>query len=121
MSDNTRTVTLPPFTIIDDCGSPIAGESYTLQCSITGKNISTTYEWFGPPDENAMTNETVLEFSNSSIALLRFTSLQASHDGLYTCKATAMGGVDVVAEENVTVTVNGMLLQEIYNDFADSL
>ena len=40
--------------------------------------------------------------SNASLTLLEFSPLQASHAGVYTCKATVNG---VMAENNALVTV----------------
>lgn len=90
-------------------GSSIAGHSYTLRCSVDGISERINYEWSGPPNRQAVTNtSTRMVISNSSISLLWFTSLQASHNGLYTCIATVIGSQDVVIEENVAVNVNGM-------------
>lgn len=103
--------------IISIPGSFIAGLPYTLRCSVDGTSERVSYEWSGPSNGQTVTNtSTRMVISNSSISLLQFTSLQPSHDGLYTCKATVMGNADAVIAENITVTVNGMSVFKVINN-----
>ena len=95
---------------ITTIGSPTAGDSYTLKCSVSGTSGPASYQWFGPPNGDSITNSSSrIVFSNSSLTLLEFSPLQVSHAGVYTCRATVNG---VVVEHSASVTVNG----ENYND-----
>ena len=76
-----------PYTIvptvsaeISTSGAPIAGESYTLMCSVTGVqslNATTNFEWRKSDGRLVSSN-----------AVLVFSSLFSSHEGRYTCDAT---------------------------------
>lgn len=74
-------------------GTPTAGETYSLNCSLTGMILAdpATYQWF---DSNG------IQLSNTSCLWL--SPLLASHAGTYTCQATVRG---VVVENNKTVEV----------------
>ena len=90
---------------ITTIGSPTAGVSYTLKCSVSGTSDPASYQWFGPNGESITNSSSRMVFSNSSLTLLQFSPLQASHGGLYTCRAS-VGGVI-----NVTNTYKGVKVQ----------
>jgi hypothetical protein len=75
-------------------GTPTAGETYSLDCSINGtSDPAATYQWFD--GSGAL-------LANGS--QLQFSPLRASDTGIYTCQATL--GEEVVMERNATVNVN---------------
>ena len=79
--------------IIITVGIPTAGETYSLDCSVSGTfDPSTIYQWF---DGNGT------QLANGS--QLQFSPLRASDAGTYTCQAT-LEGVEV--EGNTTVNVS---------------
>jgi hypothetical protein len=73
-------------------GTPTAGETFSLDCSVSGIDDTATYQWFDS-DGTQLTNTSELQFS----------PLRASEGGVYTCQATVRG---VVVEETTTVNVN---------------
>ena len=87
---------------ITPSGSPTAGGTYTLECSVSGtSDPAMNFQWsLGPAgNRTLLTSGTSITInSNSSISQLQFTSLQASHGRHYTCQAT----VGCVAVEGTT-------------------
>jgi hypothetical protein len=73
-------------------GTPTAGETFSLDCSVSGIGDAVTYQWF---DSNGT------QLTNTS--QLQFSRLRASEGGVYTCRATVRG---VVVEETTTVNIN---------------
>ena len=75
-------------------GSPIAGESYSLECSAGGSTA--TFQWLmGPPDGRtpiANSAGVIAVISTSFTSHLQFKPIQQSHSGLYSCQATTDGG-----------------------------
>ena len=70
-------------------GSPIAGESYSLECSAGGSTA--TFQWLmGPRDgrTSIANGEAIAVVSTSSSSQLQFKPIQQSHSGLYSCEAT---------------------------------
>ena len=78
--------------MITPTGDPTAGQTYSLNCSLTGTTDRVTYQWLD-------SNGTQL----INMDQLQFSPLLASHAGNYTCRATVGS---VMVEETVTVTVN---------------
>lgn len=67
--------------IRDDGAIPVEGQSYTLNCSVSGIDIMTlSYEWIR---ENAMTSNKV-----NNNQLLSFRPLRLNDAGQYTCQVT---------------------------------
>ena len=108
-ADAPGTTTLPPpvsisvapITII---GTNTAGESYSLECSITvaGSTDQPTITWLDPMN-NQITSGVVE--TTGSISTLTFDPLAASHDGMtYTCRATLGSAMD---SASWTVSVQG--------------
>ena len=93
--------------VITSSGSPTAGQSYSLECSVSGTSDSTTFQWLEGPTDNK-TQLTIdgsrTVSSTSSVIQLQFSPLRASHGGPYTCRATVVG---VAVEGTATVVVNG--------------
>ena len=81
--------------MITPSGIPTAGETFFLNCSVSGTTDPVTYQWFEGPASSGteLTNVDQLEFS----------PLRVSHAGLYTCQATVGG---VVVEGSTTVTIS---------------
>jgi hypothetical protein len=77
---------------VTSTGTPTAGETFSLDCSVSGIDDPVTYQWF---DNNGT------QLTNTS--QLRFSPLRVSEGGDYTCRATVRG---VVVEETTTVNVN---------------
>ena len=101
--------------IITTSGSPIAGEIYTLECSVSGTSDPATFQWLeGPPDNRTQLTGDAIN-SNSSVSQLRFSTLMASHGGLYTCKATVGS---VVVERTVTLEVSRKYMYVLYSVMA---
>jgi hypothetical protein len=76
-------------------GTPTAGETYSLDCSINGtSDPAATYQWF---DGNGAL------LANSS--QLQFSPLRTSDAGIYTCQGT-LEDSEVMVEGNATVNVN---------------
>ena len=73
-------------------GTPTAGETFSLNCSLSGITDPVIYQWIN-------SNGTQL----TNVSQLEFSPLLASHGGLYTCQAT-LGGV--IVEGNATVEVS---------------
>ena len=88
-------------------GSPIAGESYTLECSAGG--AMTTFEWLGPPDgrTQVVNSSSIIIISDnySSTSQLQFSPLQQSHSGSYLCRA--LTDADTLSSEPVEINVTG--------------
>ena len=92
--------------IITPSGSPTAGQSYSLECSISGTSDSATFQWLDGPTDNRtqLTSDGSRTVdSTSSVSQLQFSPLRASHGGQYTCQATVVG---VTVEGTATVEIN---------------
>ena len=90
-------MTITPF------GSPTAGGTYTLECSVSGtSDPAMNFQWFLGPANNRTQFTGDNSRTISSNSQLQFTSLQTSHGGLYTCQAT-VGGVAVEGTTTVEV------------------
>ena len=77
--------------MITSTDNSTAGQTYFLDCSLTGATGPATYQWF---DSNG------IQLSNTS--QLQFSPLLASHAGTYTCRATVWS---IVVENSNTVEV----------------
>ena len=82
-------------------GILIAGQTFSLNCSVSGTTNPATYQWF---DNNGTQLATVNE--------LQFSLLRASDAGLYTCRV-AVGSV--MLESSTTVNVNRKYWYSISN------
>ena len=85
---------------------PIAGESYTLECSAGGSEG--IFQWLGPPDgrtpvDNNSSNVNIV--STATASQLQFRPLRQSDNGSYSCSAT-VGGLALTSEP-VVIRVNG--------------
>ena len=89
-------------------GSPIAGESYTLECS-TGASVG-TFQWLGPPDGRTpvVNSGSITTSSSSTTSRLQFRPVQQSNNGSYICSATVNGLI--IVSEPVVIVVNGIIL-----------
>ena len=99
------TITVTTNITITHSGSPTAGESYSLECSVRGTSDPVTFQWLeGPPDSRTplISDGSRTINSDSSLSQLQFSTLRASHGGIYTCQATVRG---VVVEGNTIVEV----------------
>ena len=84
-------------------GIPTAGQTYSLDCSVSGTSNPATYQWF---DSNGT------QLANTS--QLQFSPLRVSDAGVYTCRATVEGEV---LEGSVTVNINCKYLYTVsYNN-----
>ena len=91
-------------------GSPVAGESYTLECSAGG--VMAKFEWLGPSNGRTLivNSSSVIIRSNSSISQLQFRPLQQSHNGSYTCRAVT--NEDTLLSQPIEIQVKGKLLAQ---------
>ena len=78
--------------MITHSGTPTAGETFSLNCSLSGTTDPVTYQWIN-------SNGTQL----SNVSQLMFSPLLASHVGVYTCQATVGS---VVVEGSATVSIS---------------
>ena len=100
---------------ITPSGSPMAGETYSLECScsVNGTSDTPSYQWLvGPPDNRTLLNSdgpwTI--YSNSTSSMLQFTTLRATDGGEYTCQVSVGGAL---AE-----TTNTMEISRKYSNHA---
>ena len=99
---------LLPGLSITASGSPIAGESYTLECSAGGSEG--TFQWLkGPPDGRipVVSSGSITISSTSTSSQLQFRPVQQSDNGSYICSAS-IGGLAIMSGP-VIITVNGIL------------
>ena len=82
--------------MITSTGTSTAGETFSLDCSVSGTDDSATYQW---SDSNGT------RLANTS--QLQFSPLLASHAGTYTCEATVGG---VVVENSTTLEISCKIL-----------
>ena len=86
-------------------GFPIAGESYSLECS-AGESTA-TFQWLGPPDGRTpiVNSEVIAIGSNSSTSHLQFQPLQQLHSDLYSCHAST--DEEILSSEPIEIRVKG--------------
>ena len=92
--------------MITPSGDSTAGQTYSLDCSVTGTSDPATYQWFEGPADNrtALTGDASRVISsNPTSSQLQFSTLLASHTGTYICQAS-IG--NVIVEGTQTVQVN---------------
>ena len=77
--------------VITSNGSLIAGQSYSLDCSVTETTDPASYQWF---------NSNRTQLTNTS--QLQFSPLLTSHAGTYTCQAT-VGSLMVENSDRVEI------------------
>ena len=95
-------------------GSPIAGESYTLECS--AGDSEGVFQWLGPPDGRTLVVENsprVNIISSIISSQLQFRPVQQSDNGSYSCNATIDGST--LISDPITVAVNGSANNNIIN------
>ena len=75
----TEALTTPPtitvIVVASGDGTPTAGQSYTLTCSVSGASV-TTYQW--------RKNSSIIQ--GETTEMLSFSTLRLSHAGRYTCE-----------------------------------
>ena len=112
------TVPDPPRITVDASGTSVAGETYSLTCSVRLEQElrqSPVIEWIGP-DGRVMENGTPVDVSLSSsptTMTLLFSPLHTSHGGTYWCRATvtdAAAKIVIMNSSSVNVTVESKLL-----------
>ena len=104
-TSDTPATTAPPAITVDVSITPLAGtvtagESYSLECTVTvtGSNDRPTITWMDPMN-NMITSGAV---TTGSMSTLTFNPLAASHAGTYTCTATLGSDMD---SASTTITV----------------
>ena len=94
-TDAPPTTTQPTITdvSITSSGAATAGESYSLECTVTvtGSNDQPTITWLMDPMDNMITSGVV---TTGSMSTLTFDPLAVSHAGTYTCRATLGSAMD---------------------------
>ena len=87
---------------ITSSGTAMAGESYSLECSVsvTGSTDQPTITWMDSVN-NQITSGVITSGSTST---LTFNPLVASHAGTYTCRATLNNAMQSASR---TITVQG--------------
>ena len=90
---------------------PIAGESYTLECSAGGSEGTLKFQWLGPPDGRTsvavVSGGSITISSTSTTSQLQFRPVQQSDNGSYSCNATTNGLT--LSTESVVINVNGII------------
>ena len=89
-------------------GSPVAGESYTLECTAGGSEG--TFQWLGPPDGRTPVASSG-SITTSTTSQLQFRPLQQSHNGSYSCNASVDGLA--LLSDLVDVSVIGTILPDL--------
>ena len=88
---------------ISPSGSPTAGETYSLQCSVTvsGTSDVLSYQWLLGPSNNRQTlnNDSSITVNSN---MVQFPTLRTSHGGMYTCQVTVG---DLMVETSSTVEI----------------
>ena len=91
---------------------PIAGESYTLECSAGGSEG--TFQWLGPPDGRTPIVEsrprlTISPTSGTAtLSRLQFRPVQQSDNGSYACSATIDGST--LLSDSLNIIINGTVV-----------
>jgi hypothetical protein len=88
---------------------PIAGESYTLECSAGGSEG--TFQWLkGPPDGRTpvVTSGSITISSTSTTSQLQFRPVQQSDNGSYSCSITV--DRSTLLSDSVNLIVNGTVM-----------
>ena len=99
-------------TIFQDVSLITAGDSHTVQCTVTDIPylvVSPTVELIGPGD-NVLATDMSLTVTHT------LDPVMTSHAGQYTCRASVMiasVSVDVSGQSNSTLTVQSMSIQII--------
>ena len=90
----TEALTTPPTIIVtvvaSGDGTPTAGQSYTLTCSVSGASV-TTYQW--------RKNGTMISETGPTLS---FSPLRLSDAGGYTCEVT-VDSMTYAASMNITI------------------
>ena len=90
-------------------GSPIAGESYTLECSAGGSEGA--FQWLGPPDGRTPVVDNsprVTVTSNAASSQLQFRPVQQSDNGSYSCGAAVDGST--LFSDSLNIIINGTVM-----------
>ena len=112
------TVPDPPRITVHASGSSIAGETYSLTCTVSLEQElrqSPVIEWIRP-DGRVIESGTIVDVSLSSsptTMTLLFSPLHTSHGGTYWCRATvtdAAAKIVIMNSSSVNVTVQSKLL-----------
>ena len=74
-------------------GDTVAGEQYTLTCTVTvpessGLSVTPTVVWTGDEGKTGVTEGIPETLGRVTTSTLTFNQLQDSQDGMYTCMAT---------------------------------
>ena len=104
-SDTPATPAITGISITPNSGSVTAGESYSLQCTVTvtGSTDQPTITWLYDASSDPIITVSVTSGSAGSYSSrLMFNQLAASHAGTYTCRATLGSAVD---SASTTITV----------------
>ena len=101
---------------ITESGNSIAGEIYSLVCSVTvtGSTEQPTITWLDPMN-NQITSGVV---TTGSISTLTFNPLAVSHTGKYTCRAT-LGSAEMSG--STEVSLRGIVLSSVQSIFFHSI
>ena len=93
---------------ITESGNSIAGEIYSLVCSVTvtGSTEQPTITWLDPMN-NQITSGVV---TTGSISTLTFNPLAVSHAGKYTCRVT-LGSAEMSG--STEVSLRGIVLSSV--------
>ena len=97
-------------------GDTVAGEQYTLTCTVTvpessGLSGTPTVEWTGDEGKTGFTEGTAETSGRMTTLTLTFTQLRDSQDGMYTCMAafSCQDVTDQTASAVWNLDVVGML------------
>ena len=79
-------------------GVNTAGETYSLQCSVTvtGSTDQPTITWLDPMNSPVLSD---MVTTTGNVKTLMFSPLEASHAGNYTCSAKVGDAVQIATED----------------------
>ena len=112
VSRNVNITPLSPLVFISANGTPIAGQPYTLSCSVALPELSQAplIEWHDPDDNlipHTISQEDRALPTTTFTILLQFTSLERSQSGHYTCYTMVNSTLN--ATTAIDLIVQGML------------
>ena len=109
-----------PSIFIDASGTSIAGETYSLTCTVSLEQVlrqSPIIEWIGP-DGRVIENGKIVDVSlwsssPSTTMTLLFSRLRTSHRGIYWCRASVRdtaASINIMNNSSAAIIVQSKLI-----------
>ena len=93
----TTPPTITVTVVVSDDGTPTAGQSYTLTCSVSVASV-TTYQW----------RKNVSVIQGETTEMLSFSSLRLSDAGQYTCEVTVNSMTYTSDKQDINIRGKGV-------------